>query len=1149
MDITILQWNANGLNVHGNEFKYYLSELAELPHVLCIQETHFNDKKMLKIPGYNNDPVFKNRSENTYGGVAIYVRKGLNYSKNTVPAGIECVSIKLFYNGTYYNISNFYQKGGDIAAISQTEYLFKTFDRHLLCGDFNSYSPLWGHSGQTRRREGLLLENFSDIYNYVCLNDGSTTFIGAHGKETALDLSFISSNLAPSSSWWVHDDTLSSNHFVVYTKILTEKSGQPAEASPVKKWNFAKADWHGFKLDINISVLKLGLDGNAIDNYNCFLQCLYDSAGRFIPSFKPPGDKQTKRNKFRLAPWWNDECKNSIKAKFNALNKYRSNKTLANFLRYKRLRGICKAVIKKARRLSWRSLCASFNKNTNLSKAWGVLKAMNGQSVRDRPSIPPLIDNGNTLISDVNKANLLGASFQKVSSSRNYSADFLDRKHAFEQSAECPSNPNFTPVDSSLAINEPFVLPELKKALSSTGNTSPGADGITYKILRQLDDYSLTRLLDIYNCIWQSGQLPGDWKHSIVSPVLKKGKDAHLASSYRPISLTSCLCKLMEKLVTSRLIWFLEHHKLLNFQQSGFRQGRSTSDHLARIYSDANYSLHNNNLTKAIFVDINKAFDMVWHDGLLSKIYNLGINGHMFTFIKTFLSNRTFQVNINGSLSESFCLENGTPQGSVISPILFALMINDIPFNHKVQYSLFADDLAIWASGSNERYINIWLKQNLQILSTWCKDWGFQISPTKTQGIVFTRRRKLLPERLFIGKDPIDFTNNIKYLGVIFDKRLTFTEHIKNVVDRCNKRFNLLKCLAGTSWGTGKKSLLIVYRGLIRSILEYASFIYTNVSKSAFHKLELIQNKCMRLICGAYQSTPVAALHVELGELPLHLRFQFLNTLYAIKCVSAEAHPAKSHFLSCPDTKYNTKHLSSVYTEFQNCFSTPVMGFSIPPQPPWHYSKINVNTDLQDNVNKANPAYVNYSFASDYISKWSQYLAIYTDGSKKDDIVSCSYYVSSFDIKHKCRLNDKLHVFTAEMFAIYKALLWVADVKPERVVIFSDSLSTLTALQHYHCDSRPYLLLDIISLVKHIFNLQIDLWFAWIPAHVGLRGNEIADALAKEGLKHEASDVTLSLSPSELRPVICSYICNMWQLLWYTSEKVLSIKILCLRSH
>ena len=157
-------------------------------------------------------------------------------------------------------------------------------------------------------------------------------------------------------------------------------------------------------------------------------------------------------------------------------------------------------------------------------------------------------------------------------------------------------------------------------------------------------------------------------------PIHKADKDLTSPSSYRPISLTSTIGKLMERLVTNRLNWFLEKNLLLNNNQSGFRQGRSTQDNIIRLQDQINKFLRNEGYTVGIFLDFEKAYDMLWKPGLLVKLKRLGINGHTLNYIKTFLTDRTFQVKVGNSLSVKSILETGIAQGSILAPLLFLVI-------------------------------------------------------------------------------------------------------------------------------------------------------------------------------------------------------------------------------------------------------------------------------------------------------------------------------------------------------------------------------------------------------------------------------------------------------------------------------------------
>ena len=260
----------------------------------------------------------------------------------------------------------------------------------------------------------------------------------------------------------------------------------------------------------------------------------------------------------------------------------------------------------------------------------------------------------------------------------------------------------------------------IKTAIRNNRNGSaPGADHITYEMIKHMPKCSIQLLLKLYNELWTAGNLIENWKSSIVIPICKPGAEPKQLDSYRPISLTSVLCKVMERMATNRLTWFVEKNQLLNNVQTGFRRAKSTLDQLLRLHDDAHRSIRSKSATQAVFLDFSKAFDLLWKEGLLHKLRKMGLTGNIYKWIEEFLTDRTIQVRVGTALSQTYKLENGTPQGSIISPLLFILMMNDFPefddINTKV--SLFADDSAIWRSEKNLKYNNKKLQQHLDIIT------------------------------------------------------------------------------------------------------------------------------------------------------------------------------------------------------------------------------------------------------------------------------------------------------------------------------------------------------------------------------------------------------------------------------------------------
>ena len=349
-------------------------------------------------------------------------------------------------------------------------------------------------------------------------------------------------------------------------------------------------------------------------------------------------------------------------------------------------------------------------------------------------------------------------------------------------------------------------------------------------------------------------------------------------------------------MVAKRLGWFLETHNLLDKLQSVFRPERSTLDHVLQLHDTVYKSLINHRSVIAIFLDIERAYDMVWRDGLVIKLARLGIQGNMLKWIRSLISNRSFQVRVGLELSNKMILENGIPQGSVISPLLFAVMINDLPEVINSQHGLFADDCAVWESGSSIPSMLSSLQSTLNDVNDWCSRWGFVISKEKSVAMLFTKKLKVGPLSLTINGTSLAFVDEFKYLGIIFDRHLTYKQHIEYLIIKCMKRLNLLKLLSGTYWGAGKETLWTMYRTQIRSLLEFGMPAYFFASKYLLDKLQIVQNQALRICCGAMRSTPICVLQASCNEMPLDKRHEYICLNYKAKLLRSpvQSHPARN---------------------------------------------------------------------------------------------------------------------------------------------------------------------------------------------------------------------------------------------------------------
>ena len=225
----------------------------------------------------------------------------------------------------------------------------------------------------------------------------------------------------------------------------------------------------------------------------------------------------------------------------------------------------------------------------------------------------------------------------------------------------------------------PITHNELESALQSLKpKQAPSPDGVTNELLIHLGPEAKKKLLQIYNASWKHGIVPQEWKKAILIPIHKPGKPKNSPSSYRPISLTSCLCKLLERILNSRLMWFMEKERKFDDEQAGFRPCRSTEDQVTYLTQLIEEGFQAKKQTVVVWVDLEKAFDRVWTKGLLLKLLKTNITHKMYNWIKQYIHNRKAKVCLKGKYSRTASFKQGVPQGGVLSPSLFLIFLNDL---------------------------------------------------------------------------------------------------------------------------------------------------------------------------------------------------------------------------------------------------------------------------------------------------------------------------------------------------------------------------------------------------------------------------------------------------------------------------------------
>ena len=263
-----------------------------------------------------------------------------------------------------------------------------------------------------------------------------------------------------------------------------------------------------------------------------------------------------------------------------------------------------------------------------------------------------------------------------------------------------------------------------------------------------------------------------------------------------------------------RLVWYLESNNLITKFLSGFRAERSTSDYLVRLETFIRDAFIKRKHVVAEFFDLEKAYDTTWRYGILKDLHNFGLKGRLPNFIESFLEDRTIQARVGSTLSDLYDQEQGVPQGAILSTTLFNVKLNDIVncLDYKTDGSLYVDDFCICFRSKNMRTIERHLQQCLNRTENWATRNGFKFSKSKTRCVHFCQQRKIHNDpALYIYGSQIPVVAESKFLGVIFDRKLSFIPHIKYVKAKCLKALNLLKVLSHTSWGADRTTLLLLY--------------------------------------------------------------------------------------------------------------------------------------------------------------------------------------------------------------------------------------------------------------------------------------------------------------------------------------------------
>ena len=848
----IAQLNVEGLKTSTSSSVSFVKDTLEEHNLLFIMltETWLRDHvdAELTIPNYvlhrqDRSRLKKRRGRNSGGG-AVYVRRDIavetvfNYSSEVIDAlclnfiGLNLLACLVYrqpddqvggHRSTAEEFSTFVDKLNEEIASLPTP-----TPNIILGGDFNLPHASWPSGESTQgappdeRRMLQVLSNFSTQHFLVQITDQPT-----HRAGNILDLLFTNCPENFISVQSTPTEPISSHNLVRYTTLISSETGpieRHCRSNPFDEVNLFSEDtnWQVIRTalrEINWQQVLQPLNPTEI------LDILVSTCGSLAQMHAPkkvrkkPKSSQIPRHR-RILMRKRTRIRKQYHAQAVPTKKRKIQSKLANIER--RLQESYRSQEKHDEE-------KAINKIKSNSKYFFSYAR---RKAKIHTPIGPLTDStGNLDSSPAGMAKILSQQYESAFST--------------------PSNR--TMVTSNILTNslDDILITEesIIKAIDEvTNNSAPGPDGFPAVMLKSCKQELAKPLCILWRKSLDTAEVPADSKISYITPI-HKGGSRHIAKNYRPVALTSHLVKIFEKVIRNSLVNFIETHNLMNPNQHGFRAGHSCLSQLLQHQDRITQLLEEGCNVDVVYLDFSKAFDKLDINITLQKLYNMGITGSLFRWIKAFLSDRRQCVLVDGVKSEMVSVRSGVPQGSVIGPLLFLILLNDIDVETSFAHvSSFADDTRVF-SGIRSIHDVTYLQRDLDTIFEWAEANNATFNSEKFECLRYGPDETLKQNTSYLSSNrtPIQCSQHVRDLGVTVSHDATFIEQINNTIAAAN-----IKCgwILRTFKTRDKLPLITLWKSLVAPVLDYCCQLWSPSTPGLIQRLEGVQSSFFRKIVG-----------------------------------------------------------------------------------------------------------------------------------------------------------------------------------------------------------------------------------------------------------------------------------------------------------
>lgn len=1162
-------WNARSVNNKIDEIKEIIHEYD----ILCITETWSMNLDLWNIKNYriiHDSMVRKQIYNNTYKagtGIAIIHRTEINitlekiiYLTNDFEA-LKC-NVKDQDNIERAKLIVFYRNHNH--DITETKWLkmLKTLDINdntILLGDFNAKNTTWNCA--INDKTGISLELALEIMDLTVVNDFTKSRRGGKYRSSNIDLLILKEKLIDQFECKESLMDLGSDHQIIDIYWHTEYRINPRNVSNIKEYksyriyNQKKMNWSIFREHLTNKQMQITKEINSTNDLNEKYNRWKDSIRKTFTEIqsKPTNKARTykqyntkknlnntvetstinvyKKNKNKTKNrWWDNECKElwdnwkkATKQLWNSGNIEDYNTMTGYHEQWKKLK-------KKKKQEKWDNLIEEISKEQDMTKVWNKIKYIKEHFTKEK-----------NIIENKIRTELEDTEIKRLKEINTKELPVFEIPATYRTYKNLPENDKY-----NTKINNAEILQTIESCKNK--KSAPGIDNIDYTTISELPPFLKKILAEIITTSWETTKIPEDWKKGALCLLDKPGKKA-----LRPITLTSCTGKIIEKIINNRLQLWIEENQIIDKTQAGFRKDKSTMDNLYWLHAELKENIRNGDTTLATFVDIKGAYDSVDLNKLIQIMKEKKCPKKIVKWINNWLTGRNIEITDNRGVLHMIPWRRGVPQGAILSPTLFNIYITGIselitnPNTFTIQY---ADDVAIITKSPKIEEAKNELTSAFQKLTKFLKERKLEISASKTQMIRVDNKNKYTQTSCNITTGNNVFTikseKEAKFLGVIFDYNLSFIPHIKHVINKAKKRVKAIKYLCNGQKGIRQDQAINITKALVSSVIEYAAPIYlsSNLNETYRQKIRKIESAALRAAIGYRVTTPINVIYADNGFTGIHFRAKLLANRYWIK--QMEKGLENGITLGKQMLTYTKlTDLQLVRAAWKTKKSSPNLGEEIFHQAIeigkdivtrdknkerlefWEKkcSKVQQNSERYNQEiiidtktgrdieeNRVPPSATTKYFLDKYNLTREDTSIYYTDGSKIPDSLSNGLAIVEEEKeifkKEGIAVNNLMTIYTTEAIAIHEAMERATNVNEKNnILILTDSMSVLLALENKINNLKEINKKDniwinkIANLIELTSNTNKTI-LAWIPGHRGIPGNEIADSIAKEYTKN-----------------------------------------------